>query len=256
MKIIWVFLMPFTLMAQTSASFESQVFVSGSGYSLKYRVLWPENYQANKKYPLVLFLHGAGERGADNEKQLTHGSKLFLDPAFRKKHEAIVIFPQCPEEVYWASMTIDRSSYPIKTDFIYAKEMTPPLAAAMDVVVELVKKKQADKNRLYIMGLSMGAMGTFEVLSRHPRWFAAAAPICGGGNVDLAQKYARKVPLWIFHGDADAVVPVDFSRRLYQRLTNLGARVKYTEYPGVNHNSWDNAFTEPDLLEWMFQQHK
>lgn len=256
MKYSWILFLIFTLPGWGQELYEQRAFNATNGHTLNYRILLPEDYNQDKKYPLVLFLHGAGERGNDNEKQLIHGSSMFLDPVFRNQHKAMVIFPQCPENSYWASMSIDRTAYPIKTDFIYPAQMTPPLESALDLVQHLVRDKHVDPKRLYIMGLSMGAMGTLEALYRRPKLFAAAIPICGGGNVDLAKKYARKLPLWLFHGDADAVVPVDFSRALYQRLTSLKATVRYTEYPGVNHNSWDKAFAEPELLSWLFNQQK
>lgn len=256
MKYSWILFLTLTLPGWSQELYEQRTFNALNGQTLNYRILFPDNYDHEKKYPLVLFLHGAGERGNDNAKQLTHGSRLFLDPLFRKQHQAIVLFPQCPENAYWASMSIDRMTYPIKTDFIYGDHMTPSLGASLDLVQHLVRTKQVDTRRIYIMGLSMGAMGTLEALYRRPKLFAAAIPICGGGNANLAKTYARKVPIWLFHGDADAVVPVAFSRELYQKLKALGAKVKYTEYPGVNHNSWDNAFSEPELLSWLFKQQK
>lgn len=183
--------------------------------------------------------------------QEDYAKKIFIGAHGQKLNYRILYPPQ-----YEATMTINRTALPIKTDFVYAPRMTAPLAATMELMRHLVKQKIVDKDRLYIMGLSMGGMGTLEALSREPKWFAAAVSICGGGNLDLAANFARKVPLWIIHGDADDVVPVDFSRQLYKRLNSLGAKVKYTEYPGVNHNSWDPAFAEPDLQEWMLSQKK
>jgi predicted peptidase len=175
-------------------------------------------------------LHGAGERGNDNEKQLTHGSKLFLSPENRQKFPAIVIFPQCPTDSYWASVKIDRSKSPLDIDFTYNEQPNWPLAAAIDLVKQISKTEKVDKNRIYIMGLSMGGMGTFEAIARNPKLFAAAA---------------------------DGVVKVGYSRDMYAALRALEAKeVKYTEYPNVNHNSWDNAFAEPNLLPWLFEHKK
>ena len=102
----------------------------------------------------------------------------------------------------------------------------------------------------------MGGFGTFDMLALYPDYFAAAFPICGGGNTDNAPLFAKKLPLWIFHGDSDRVVSVEYSRAYYKRLKELKAKVKYTEYPGVGHNSWDNAFAEKDLLPWLFSRRK
>jgi predicted peptidase len=225
-------------------------YTSPQGEKLPYRILFPEGYDQTKKYPLILVLHGAGERGSDNEKQLTHGSKLFLDSAVRKKFPAVVVFPQCPQESYWASVEIDRSKNPLVMSFDYSKPMTAPLRHAMSLVDELSKTEGIDRKCIYITGLSMGGMGTFEAVHRYPNTFAAAIPICGGGDTVRYKKV--KTPFWIFHGAADGVVKVDYSRALVEKLKAEKVKVKYTEYPGVNHNSWDRAFAEPDFLKWMF----
>jgi predicted peptidase len=223
---------------------------------LPYRILFPENYDSTKKYPLVLFLHGAGERGNDNEKQLTHGAKLFLDSINRKNFPAIVLFPQCPANEFWAAVKMDRSKQPYQFEFDYAVPANWPLAAANALVQQMIADGAVDAKRVYITGLSMGGMGTFESVYRYPKLYAAAMPICGGGNTNLYNARVKKVPFWVFHGSADAVVDVKLSQQMVQRLQQLKMRVKYSEYPGVNHNSWDNAFAEPDYLKWMFEQRK
>ncbi|MFM6948457.1 MAG: prolyl oligopeptidase family serine peptidase [Aquirufa sp.] len=243
-------------MGSLLAQFEKKEFATKDGNVLLYQILYPENYNPKVKYPVILFLHGAGERGNDNAAQLTHGSKLFLDQKNREKYPAIVIFPQCPKESFWSSIKIDRAKASYSFDFTYNEKLNWPTQAAVDLVKGLVKEKKADKKRLYIMGLSMGGMGTMEVVSRYPKMFAAAAPICGGADLSLVKKYAKKLPFWVFHGDADAVVPVDNSRKLVAALKELNADVKYSEYPGVNHNSWDNAFAEPEFLAWFFSHRK
>jgi predicted peptidase len=223
--------------------------------TLPYRILYPENYNRTKKYPIVLFLHGRGECGTDNEKQLVHGAKIFLTPENRKKFPAIVVFPQCPESSFWANAESDRTKTPYSIQFDYSKPIKEPLALAIALVKDLLKKEAADPQRVYVTGLSMGGMGTFEAVHRFPKLFAAALPICGGGDQRLTKK-AQKVPFWVFHGTDDAVVSVQLSKDMVQRLTKIKARVRYTEYPGVNHNSWDNAFAEGDFLLWMFAQVK
>ncbi|RXK47520.1 carboxylesterase family protein [Aquirufa rosea] len=256
-KLLFVlFALSFSLTAFSQAKFEKKVLEFGPDQSLPYQIMYPENMVKGKKYPVLLFLHGAGERGNDNEKQLTHGSKLFVDPAFQAKYQAIVIFPQCPANSYWSTVKIDRNTKPTTFVFEYPKEPNWPLAAAVSLVKTLVKEKVADKKRLYIMGLSMGGMGTFEAISRNPKLFAVAAPICGGADLHFVKKYAKKLPLWVFHGDVDAVVPVKHSREAVAALKEAGAQPIYTEYPGVNHNSWDNAFKEPELLPWIFSHKK
>jgi predicted peptidase len=236
--------------------YEKKEFVFAEGKVLPYRILYPENYDKNKKYPLLLLLHGAGERGKDNEKQLTWGSKLFITAENRKNFPAIVVFPQCPEESFWAVTKIDRTTTPFKIEFDYTAEPNWPLAAANALVKKLANEEGVDKSRIYISGLSMGGMGTFESVYRNPDLYAAALPICGGGDVNHFDKRVAKVPFWVFHGAADAVVNPQLSRDMVEKLKSLKAEVKYSEYPGVNHNSWENAFAEKDYLSWMLQHKK
>ena len=240
----------FAVAAQDLSMYQKKEFTAPHGGTLKYRILFPENYDGRKTFPLILVLHGAGERGNDNEKQLVHGSKLFLDAEVRRKFPAIVVFPQCPEERYWSSVKIDRNKMPLELDFDYTRPATEPLSLAITLVENLIRTEKVDARCVYITGLSMGGMGTFEAVHRNPELFAAALPICGGG--DTIQYKKVDTPFWIFHGDADAVVDVKYSRAMVDKLKDLKVKVKYTEYPGVNHNSWDSAFAEPKYLKWMF----
>lgn len=238
------------------AAFQLKEYKTADGHTLPYRILYPANYDSTKKYPLVLFLHGAGERGNDNEKQLTHGARLFLREDNRTSFPAIVIFPQCPQDSYWAVGDINRTSKPPKFELDYSMTPNWPLTAANTLVQQFIAGGTVDPSRVYITGLSMGGMGTFESVFRYPDLYAAALPICGGGDAAEYDKRVRKTAFWVFHGGADAVVNVQQSRTMVEKLKKLKVTVKYAEYPGVNHNSWDNAFAEPDYLEWMFGQRR
>ncbi|ULQ54231.1 prolyl oligopeptidase family serine peptidase [Flavihumibacter fluvii] len=242
--------------AQDLSLFEKKVFVSTKGDTLLYRILYPENYDRSKTYPLVMFLHGAGERGNDNEAQLMHGSKLFLADSNRKNFPAIVVFPQCPLNIAWSSVNVDRTKQPLEFRFDYKQPQTAPMRSVLALTQELIASESVNKKRVYITGLSMGGMGTFEAVYHMPALFAAAAPICGGGDGASYNRKTAKVPFWIFHGDADPVVNAQLSRDMVERLKKLKGKVKYSEYPGVGHNSWDNAFAEPGFLAWMFAQSK
>lgn len=233
--------------------YERSVFVSSLGDSLNYRLLEPEVMQAGEKYPLVLFLHGAGERGNDNEKQLTHGGQMFLNPVNREKYPAFVLFPQCPESGYWAYENRPQSFIP--TQMPVGKEMPSVFQAVKELLDMYLANPQVDKSRIYIMGLSMGAMGTYDMVSRFPDIFAAAVPICGTVNPTRLSA-ARNVAFRIFHGDADDVVPVAGSRQAYKVLKAAGASVEYIEFPGCNHGSWNPAFNYPDFIKWLFTQKK
>lgn len=226
------------------------------GDTLPYRILYPRDYDPAKTYPVVFFLHAAGERGSDNTLQLTHGGRLFLDDSVRQAFPAIVVFPQCASDSFWANVRIE-SREGGGRDFLFQEKGKPSQAMAMllRLTKHILKEEAADKSRVYLGGLSMGAMGTFELLRRRPNVFAAAFAICGGDNTRNVAKYAH-VPLWIFHGEKDDVVPPDHSRVLVYHLQKLGVEPRYTFYPDANHNSWDPAFAEPDLLPWLFSHSK
>lgn len=237
-------------------NFKKNKFISRDGYALQYQILLPKNYNANKTYPLVLFLHGAGERGDDNEKQLKHGVKLFASQESQIKFPCIVIAPQCPQDSYWASVEVIRDQTPYSLNFDYNKPSTAALNSAIELVQKMIVDKKATKSQIYITGLSMGGMGTFEAVYKHPKLFAAAIPVCGGGEEQKFSKKMAKVPFWVFHGESDSVVGVNHSREAVAKLKSLAGNVQYSEYPGVNHNSWDNAYAEPELLQWMFSKTK
>lgn len=248
-------MMPLVSVAQDFSLYKKKEFVHG-GDSLPYRILFPEGYDDKKNYPLVVLLHGGGERGADNEKQLTHGASLFLEPSNRTNFPSIVVVPQCPESSYWASVKFNREKYPLVLDFSYQYPITPALQLVEKLVQSIIKDEGVDKKRVYMMGLSMGGMGTLEAIYRFPKLFAGAIAICGGGDVDAYGARQARIPIWLFHGTVDGVIEVRHSREMYDRLQELNAQVKYKEYEGVNHNSWENAFKEPDLLPWLFAQHR
>lgn len=224
--------------------------------TLPYRILYPENFDPEKKYPLLVFLHGRGESGDDNEKQLTHGGNLFLQKEFRSNYPSIVIFPQCPNNSYWANVNINPDSNG-KRSFNFVERGAPTKAMEMVLYLtnELQKKDFVDKTRIYVGGLSMGGMGTFELLRRERGTFAAAFAICGGDRASNVEQY-KDVPLWIFHGEEDKVVPIAHSDTVVQELKKHGRPVRYTKYQGIGHNSWDFALAEPDLLPWLFSHKK
>lgn len=243
-------------MAQDYKSFEKHELIRGKD-TLRYRVQYPLNYDATKKYPLLVFLHGSGERGSDNERQLFWGGSLFSDSANRASFPAIIIVPQCPRTDFWARISRTKVADSLGAFSFMSNE---PMGTALSLVSILLDSMAAsgtvNKKKIYIGGLSMGGMGTFELLWRKPGFFAAALPICGGGDPSKATVYGRKFPIWVFHGDKDNTVPVGNSRLMVNALRAAGAKVRYTEYPGVGHDSWRNAFAEKDLLQWLFRQKK
>ena len=240
-------------MLRAQDSFERAVYVSPTGDSLLYRYLRPENEQADKKYPLVLFLHGAGECGTDNEKQLDHGGQMWLNPVNREKHPAFVLFPQCPSDGYWAYMARPTSFMP--AEMPVEVPLSPIFQAVKELLDTYLARPEVDKSRIYVMGLSMGGMGTFDMAVRYPDIFAAAIPICGSVNPERL-KAAKQVKFRIFHGDADDVVTPEGSRQAYKTLKTVGADVEYIEFPGCNHGSWNPAFNYPGFMDWLFAQKK
>ncbi|WP_230080182.1 carboxylesterase family protein [Winogradskyella marina] len=239
--------------SKDSFSFEHHIV---SEDTLNYRMLLPKNFDETKQYPLVLMLHGAGERGDDNKKQLAHGSKLFLSEKNRDSLPAIVIFPQCPKNDYWSKLEADRSTKPITFNYKYNEAPTAAMALVIDLMDEMVAKPYVETDQVYAMGLSMGGMGTFEIIYRKPELFAAAIPICGGGDPASVGTYAKTIPLWILHGAKDDVVDPKLSLNMASAIISAGGFPKLTLYDFANHNSWDPAFAEPELLNWLFSKTK
>lgn len=240
--------------AGDKTSFLKKQFTTSNGYQLNYRVLYPENYCPDQKYPVLLFMHGAGERGSDNEKQLFHGGDTFASYENQSKYPAIIIAPQCPEDSYWVEFISPKTNdnwfartYPLNPT------MTKPLAAVKELLDSYIAKGIVDTKRIYVFGLSMGGMATYELLCRYPNLFAAATPICGAVNMDRLAKYRGKAPVRLYHGAADNVISVEYSQKAYDLLKKNGIEVTYKEYPGVDHNSWTPAFAEPDFFSWMFE---
>jgi predicted peptidase len=228
--------------------FETRTFQDGD-YKLPYRLLKPKPFDDKQKYPLVIFLHGAGERGDDNEKQLVHGMNDFASDEIMAKYPAFVIAPQCPSGEAWGGIRrLAKSPTP-------EGQLTAALSATLKVVDTVRKEFPIDDKRIYITGLSMGGYGTWDALAKRTDLFAAAAPICGGGD-PASVVTMKNVPIWAFHGADDKTVPADRSREMIDALKAAGATPKYTEYPGVGHNSWSQTYSNPEFYAWLFAQRK
>ncbi len=255
MKNLFLLLLSISYTSVIGQQYTSDLYISQKD-TLPYRILLPKDFDAKKSYSLLLVLHGAGERGNDNQAQLVHGSYLFVSEKFRDQHPAIVVFPQCPTDSYWAKIKVEDKE---EGGYEFTFSSVLPENRQLEIVEELLdflhKKYRIDANRRYVGGLSMGGMGTFELVSRNPNYFAAAVPICGGGNPAWAS-LLNKTPLWIFHGEKDQVVPVEYSKAMHRALKEINATVKLTLYPEVNHDSWNNAFADPNLMHWLFSHTK
>jgi predicted peptidase len=221
--------------------------------SLPYRLLKPDDYDkgGDVRYPLVVFLHGIGERGADNAKQLLHGVTEFVKESTRKKHSCFLAAPQCPPDNLWVFVT----PWDVSGNLSLAKSPTQPTAMVLDLIDSLSKEYRIDADRIYLTGISLGGYCTWDLASRYPGLFAAAMPICGGGDPAKAEKLA-KLPIWAFHGDADTSVPVERSRDMIAAIKKAGGAPKYTEYKGVGHDSWTPTYKNDEVLDWLFEQKK
>lgn len=234
-------------------AYEKKWFVSGSD-TLPYRLLLPKNYDSTKTYPFILFLHGAGERGSNNEAQLLHGGSLFLKDSIRDKYQAIVAFPQCPENSYWSNVKITEDNGKRTFNFQPDGEPTTGMSLAMGLTKKILADYPVKKDQVYVMGLSMGGMGTFEIVRRMPATFAAAVPICGGADTTTG-KALRKTAWWIFHGAKDDVVPPHFSEDMVKELYKYyDVDMDFTMYSNSKHDSWTMAFKEPELMPWLFSK--
>lgn len=237
-----------TVQAQNDR-FESRQYID-QGDTLNYRITFPD-YNTSEKYPVVLFLHGAGERGNDNISQLKWGVKNFATDESMISHSAIVIAPQCPAGSRWSNFVGDREKEPLQL----GNEPARPLEMAMEVLDQVITNNAVDTTRIYITGLSMGGFGTWDALARWPEKFAAGVPVCGGGAPATAERMAD-IPVWAFHGAEDPTVDPALSRRMIQALRKAGAQPGYTEYPGVGHFSWLQAYSDPYMMDWLFNQEK
>jgi predicted peptidase len=219
-------------------------------HSLPYRLFIPDNYDKSKTYPLVLFLHGAGERGTDDSLQLlgNNGAAVWADPKNQSTNPCFVLAPQCPRNEQWVDTPWGLGSYSIES-----VKVSDEILMVMDILNALRKEFNIDATRIYCTGLSMGGYGTWDINLRYPDVFAAALPVCGAGDPSKANLIVNK-PIWAFHGDQDNTVPVAAAREMIQALKNAGGSPKYSEYPGVGHFAWEPAYAESTLISWTFGQ--
>lgn len=208
---------------QTAESFSKKIT---HVYALNYLLYLPDDYDAQKTFPLVLFLHGAGERGNDLGKLVKHGPPKLVESG--QKLPFVLVSPQCLEESWW------------KPDVLMA------------LVEEIVSNHSIDEDRIYVTGLSMGGYGTWALAGDYADRFAAIAPICGGGNRQHARRIAQaKIPTWVFHGAKDTTVPLEESERLVKFMEQYDGDVKLTIYPESGHDSWTEAYNDPTFFKWL-----
>lgn len=239
------------LQAQSSR-FNSQQYIDADGDTLNYRVSYPD-FSGSQSYPLVIFLHGGGERGNDNESQLKWGVQNLVTDHAMMTHKAIVLAPQSPEDSRWSNFEgqFREDGEPLRL----ADEPSKPLKMTMEVVDQIIENFNVDTDRIYITGLSMGGFGTWDAIARWPERFAAAVPVCGGGDPSTAGAIVN-IPIWATHGADDPTVPPEMSRQMIEALQAAGGQPGYTEYPGVGHFSWLQTYEDDYLISWLFSQRK
>lgn len=227
------------------AAYKAREFRRKNGRgSMPYRLFVPANYDKNKRYPLVLWLHGGGGRGSDNLKQIIDGNAVgasfWISAAVQERWPSFVLAPQCPVGRTWSTSDEKVIS-------------TAELLAVLEIIEQLATEFSLDRNRYYVAGQSMGGFGSWSLIEERPGFFAAAVPLCGGGDREKA-KAISATAIWAFHGEADEAVPVRRSREMIEAVKMAGGDPKYTEYKGVGHTVWEQAFRELGLAEWVFAQ--
>ena len=230
--------------------YEKRQFTGSEGITLPFRLFIPRDYDREKNYPLVLFHHGGGGAGSDNRSQLESACiREWIDPKFQAKHPCFIVAPQIPGKDSKSSQNLEAA----------IKVMRLRIHAIHEMLDSLEKEYSIDKRREYVTGLSFGGECTWMSVLERPNRFAAAVPICGGNGLlpkTLADHVAKlaKLPVWVFHGDADNIISVDTSRQMVKALRDAGGRPTYTEYPNVGHYCWDKAYRDPKLVDWLFGQ--
>lgn len=252
---VLLFLFVSVQIAQAQVSrFNAQQYVDEEGDTLNYRIAFPD-FSGSQSYPLLIFLHGGGERGNDNLAQLKWGVQNFVTDDWMKTYKAIVLAPQVPakEGSRWSNFEGDfrETGEPLTL----GDEPAKPLKMTMEVVDQLIENFSVDENRIYITGMSMGGFGTWDAIARWPERFAAAIPVCGGGAPSTAADFVD-VPVWVTHGADDPTVPAEMSRQMVEALQEAGAKPGYTEYPDVGHFSWLQTYSDEYMMDWLFSQEK
>ncbi|HBG27788.1 MAG TPA: phospholipase [Phycisphaerales bacterium] len=227
--------------------FEVGIFTCSNTVKMNYRFLKPITVDLNEKYPLVLFLHGSGERGTDNEKQLNLGVWKFACEDMQTRYPCFVIAPQCPQECKWVDVDWEADWHSMP------ENPSKYMKAVLELVDNMMTQYPIDKQRIYVTGVSMGGFGTWDLIQRRPKFFAAAVPLCGGGDMNCAPDL-KDVPIWAFHNKGDDSVKSKRSRDMVEAIKRAGGHPIYTEYNVNNHNCWDAAYDDRDMYKWMFSQ--
>lgn len=216
---------------------------------LPYRLVAPAAVAEGATYPLVVFLHGAGERGDDGVSALRHFADRMSAPSMRSRYPCFILVVQCPKDRRWVDADWSAATPPT-----FAERPTPALDAVMAALRTTVSSRPIDRSRIYLTGISMGGYGTWDLAARHPEWFAAAVPVCGGGDPATGPRLAG-LPVRAVHGLKDGVVPPERTRAMVSAILAAGGSAELIE-PDCGHDAWTVAYTPEGSLDWMFAQRR
>ena len=230
------------------AATEAKVWNSADGKTLPYRLHVPAKPEPGRMYPLVVHMHGVGSWGTNNVDQIRTGGADFISWAKRHGKEYVFIAPQTPKRHKWVDTTWKSTKSTMKAT------PTPSLRMAMEIIDDALTRYPIDRDKVFVMGISMGGYATWELLQRRPELFAAGLPCCGGGDVAQAPRLTD-ISIWAFHGSNDRAVPVCRSRDMVAAIKAAGGgKIHYREYNGRGHNVWTLAFSDDKVFEWLFSQ--
>jgi len=221
-----------------------------TGLAMPYRLFVPPSCRAESPCRLLLFLHGAGERGRDNQAQLANDALAFVDSKLQTELPTIVVYPQCPEDMQWVDSDWKKGTYSVAET-----PVSKPMTAVLELLAWLRANHAVDPTRILVTGLSMGGYGTWDIVLRQPTLFAGALTLCGGGDPSQASAI-RDLPVWAFHGDRDEAVPVRGSRKMIAALRDAGGSPRYTEVAGHGHDVWTVAYRDPAVVRWLLSQRR
>lgn len=228
---------------------DERTFTDAGGKSIPYRLARPESLDPKQKYPLIVFLNSAPQRGNDNKKQLNLGAPAFLTPEMKKQHPCFLVAPQCPSTSTWAGVSWTAASHTLP------EKPTEPIRLTFELISSLLKELPIDHNRIYLTGMSDGGFGTWDMAARNPDLFAAAVPLCGGGDEATAPDLT-KLAIWVFHGAKDTTVKVSRARNMVAAIKKSGGNPRYTEFPELQHDIWRQSYGDPEFITWLFAQRR
>lgn len=256
---------------QADALLTRLTFTASNGLAMPYRLFRPADLAPGERVPLLVFLHGRGDRGTDNRPSMFNrlplfvGSDSILSAEMQMRHRCIVLVPQCSDKTIneeWAKWVGNTPQTPWngldqeQGGYVQSEQPSESGAAFLELVESMLASEPVDRQRVYLTGISMGGFGAWEFAMRRPNLWAALVPMAGYSDQSKVGSVTH-IPTWIFHGGADRSNPVQGSRNMYRLLNAAGADVRYTEYPRTGHSpAFGKAWREPDLLPWLFAQQK